>query len=58
LKGKTATVFHDGIEALAKGGANYTEKSLEIDGNIITAKGYEASEEFGKALLTQLISKK
>jgi len=54
LKGKTATVFPDGIEALAKGGANYTGKSLEIDGNIITAKDYEAAEEFGKALLNAI----
>lgn len=54
LKGKTATVFPDGQPALAQGGANYTGKSLEIDGNIITANGPEAAEEFGKAVLEAL----
>jgi Putative intracellular protease/amidase len=54
LKGKTATAFRDGKDALEKGGANYTGNLLEIDGNIITANGPEASEEFGKAILIAL----
>lgn len=54
LKGKTATVFPDGQEALKKGGANFTGKPLEIDGNIITANGPEAAEQFAKALLNAI----
>ncbi|AKL97523.1 DJ-1/PfpI family protein [Endomicrobium proavitum] len=51
LKGKKATVFPDGIEALKKGGAIYSKKNVETDGNIITAANYETAEEFGKTLL-------
>ncbi|GMO53833.1 MAG: DJ-1/PfpI/YhbO family deglycase/protease [Candidatus Endomicrobiellum trichonymphae] len=54
LKGKKATVFIDGKEALIKGGAIYTGNPLEIDGNIITAKGPEVAEDFGKAILKSL----
>jgi protease I len=51
LKGKKATVFIDGKEALLKGGAIYTGNPLEIDGNTITANGPGAAEDFGKAVL-------
>ncbi|BAG13801.1 DJ-1 family protein [Endomicrobiia bacterium] len=54
LKGKKATVFIDGKEALIKGGAIYTGNPLEIDGNIITAKGPDVAEDFGKAILKSL----
>jgi protease I len=54
LKGKTATVFPEGEPALVKGGAKYTGNPLEIDGNVITANGPGAAEEFGKALLKAL----
>jgi len=54
LKGKKATVFIDGKDALEKGGAIYTGNPLEIDGNIITANGPEAAEAFGKAILTAI----
>jgi protease I len=54
LKGKKATVFIDGKEALLKGGAIYTGNLLEIDGNIITANGPATSEDFGKAILKSL----
>ena len=51
LKGKKATVFPDGKDALIKGGAEYTDNPLEIDGNIITANGPEAAEVFASAVL-------
>jgi protease I len=54
LKGKKATVFIDGKEALLKGGAIYTGSPLEIDGNTITANGPGAAEDFGKAVLKSL----
>ncbi len=54
LKGKKATVFPDGKDALIKGGAQYTATPLEIDGNIITANGPDAAEDFGKAVLHAL----
>jgi protease I len=54
LEGKKATVYIDGKEALLRGKAEYTGNSLEIDGNIITANGPEAAEDFGKAILNAL----
>jgi protease I len=51
LKGKKATVFIDGKEALLKGGANFTGNPVEIDGNIITANGPDAAESFGKEIM-------
>jgi len=54
LKGKKATVFIDGIEALKKGGAIYTATPAETDGNIITANHADASELFGNTLLTAI----
>ena len=54
LKGRNATVFPDGKEALIKGGAKYTGNHIDIDGNIITADGPEAAELFGNTLLKSL----
>ena len=51
LKGKKATVYIDGKDELIKGGAIFTGKPLEIDGNIITANGPDAAKNFGNALL-------
>ncbi|MDR3253892.1 MAG: DJ-1/PfpI family protein [Endomicrobium sp.] len=51
LNGKKATVFIDGKETLIEKGASYTGASLEIDGNIITANGPEAAEDFANAVL-------
>ena len=49
LKGKRATVFPDGAVTLQEKGADYTAKSVEIDGSIITGNGPDAAEEFGFA---------
>ncbi len=54
LKGKKATVYIDGKESLLKSGAIYTGNSLEIDGNIITANGPDAAEDFSNAILKSL----
>ncbi len=54
LKGKKATVFPDGKDALIKGGADYTGSRVEIDGNIITADGPESAEEFSKTVLNAI----
>jgi protease I len=54
LKGKKSTVYIDGKEALIRSGADYTDNSLEIDGNIITANGPEVAEDFGKAIIKVL----
>jgi protease I len=54
LKGRKATAYIDGKEALIRGDANYTGNSLEIDGNIITADGPAIAEEFGKAIVKVL----
>ncbi|MDR3244093.1 MAG: DJ-1/PfpI family protein [Elusimicrobiota bacterium] len=54
LKGKKATVYIDGKDDLIKGGAQFSGNSVEIDGNIITANGPDAAQEFGKAVLRGL----
>ena len=54
LKGKKATVFPDGEPALTNGGAIYTAKDVEIDGNIITANGPQSATAFAKQYLTLL----
>lgn len=54
LKGKKATVFPDGEPALIAGGANYTAKAVEVDGNIITGNGPLAAKQFGEILRDML----
>ncbi|MGE5557687.1 MAG: DJ-1/PfpI family protein [Bacillota bacterium] len=54
LKGKRATVFIDGAEALKRAEATYTGKDVEIDGRIITGSGPQAAEKFGEALVKLL----
>ena len=51
LKGKKATVFPDGEHALINGGAIYTAKDVEIDGNIITANGPQSATAFANKFL-------
>ena len=53
LKGKKATVWDSGgaqAALLASKGASYTGDSVAVDGNIVTANGPEAAEEFGREL--------
>jgi len=50
LKGKKATCFPDGAEALKEGGADYTEADLQIDGKFITADGPVPARKYGAAL--------
>ena len=49
LKGKRATMFTDD-GSLAKGGATYTGKGVEIDGKIITATGPQTAKAWGEAI--------
>ena len=56
LKNKKATVWSsptdkNPIEILRSNGADYQNQTVVVDGNIITANGPQASEEFGMALL-------
>ena len=55
LKGKKATVwsssqYKESINILKENGAEYQEKSVVVDGNIITANGPAAAKEFGEKL--------
>lgn len=56
LKGRKATVFPDGKDALKAGGATYTGSQIEIDRSksnqavVITGCGPEAATAFGEAL--------
>lgn len=54
LKGKRATVWSSEGAQLKAGGANYTGRPVEKDGNIITASGPAAAREFAEELLEAL----
>jgi len=61
LKGKKATVWNEDQEQhilLEKLGANYQNKPVVIDNNIITANGPKAAKEFAQTILNQLQKKK
>lgn len=55
LISKTATAFPSQEKNLVDRGANYTGMPVEVDGQIITAKGPEAVKEFGEALAYLLV---
>ncbi len=50
LKGKKSTVFIGDKDRLISYGAEYTGNLVENDGNIITASGPDAAEEFAKKI--------
>lgn len=54
LKGKRCTVWPSESAVLAAKGGLATAANLEIDGNLITASGPEAAQEFGEAILEKL----
>jgi len=57
LEGKKATVFPSEINRLKAKGTIYTGKDVEVDGNIITAKGPLVAKEFGETIIKILIEK-
>ena len=59
LEGKKATVWaspldRDPVKILKKNGAEFIDEKVVQDGNIITANGPPAAEEFGKKILRNL----
>lgn len=54
LKDKDVTVWEGSRDDLIDFGANYTAKKVEIDENIITANGPQASFEFGEEIAKAL----
>ncbi|MBF0502538.1 MAG: DJ-1/PfpI family protein [Candidatus Riflebacteria bacterium] len=56
LKGKKATVYKDekAIDALKKGGAEYSPEACVVDGLIVTADGPKAAEAFAEAFIKLL----
>lgn len=54
LEGKTATCWEGEGDHLREKGANYTGADVEKDGNLITASGPPAAEEFGQAIMDAL----
>jgi len=54
LKGKKATSFSSEKKNLKKRGAEYTGAAVERDGQIITGRGPEAAEEFGKEVASAI----
>jgi protease I len=57
LEGKAATAYPSAQGYLTWKGAIYTGKSVEVAGNIITAKGPEAAEEFARTVAGLLVQK-
>ena len=62
LKGKKATVWNSPIDQfpvkeLGKNKAIYQEEAVVVDGEIVTARGPEAAELFGQAII-RLLTKK
>lgn len=60
LKGKRSTIWtssknKEGAEILKDNGATYVDQDVVIDGKIITARGPEAAEAFGKKILEALV---
>lgn len=53
LRGKKATMFTDD-GTLAKGGATFTGKGVEIDGKIITATGPDTARAWAEAIVKAL----
>ncbi len=56
LKNQRATVFASEKDKLEKKGAKYSGEAVETQGNIITANGPDASEEFGEKIALTLQS--
>ncbi len=54
LKGKKACAFPSVISDLAQAGASVTRSEVTVDGNIVTAQGPEAAEQFGHTILELL----
>lgn len=54
LSGRSATVFPAEAGLLQSKGAFYTKKSVEIDGNLITADGPKSAKQFGEAIVAKL----
>jgi len=56
LKGKRATIWSSPMQRgpvriLEENGAIYQDEDVVVDGKIITGKGHEATEEFGKTIV-------
>ena len=54
LKGKKATTYESEIGALKEKGAIYTDKDVQVDGKLITARGPEAARDFGEEVVNAL----
>jgi len=59
LKGKRATVWSSPaddsyVRMVEAKGAKFTGKPVEVDGNVITARGPDAAREFGRVLVKEL----
>jgi protease I len=54
LRDKKATCYPGGADQLKATGANYTAKSIEKDGLLITADGPSSAKKFGKVIAKNL----
>lgn len=54
FEGKRATVYYSEAKEITSKGGTYTGSPVTVDGNIVTGKGPEASDEFGVAVIKAL----
>ncbi|MBN1961866.1 MAG: DJ-1/PfpI family protein [Deltaproteobacteria bacterium] len=54
LHNKNATVFPSDSDELVKGGANYHNEAVVVDGNLITGNGPQAAEAFANQVIAVL----
>ncbi len=54
IEGKNVTMYRSEVEEVERKGANFTDKDVEVDGNIITARGPEAAADFGEEVVNAL----
>ncbi len=56
LENRNATVYSSGKQDIEKYGANFVDKSIIVDRNIITANGPQAAREFGRKIVEIMYS--
>ncbi|MFA6422866.1 MAG: DJ-1/PfpI family protein [Patescibacteria group bacterium] len=54
LEGKKATVSSGGVDILVNKGAEYVDRDVVVDGNIITGSGPDASIDFANKIIEEL----
>lgn len=54
IKGKKVTMYKSEVDEVKSKGADFTDKDVEVDGKIVTARGPEAATDFGEEVVNAL----